>query len=108
MKRNCRIDLRLTKAEQVQLNKKAKKAGLTVSAFIRHAIAETEVKEAPPADVPALLMEMKRIGYNLNQMTRRINGHGFGDAQQLKRLEEDLQKAEHAVLSTYTGESEWQ
>ena len=40
--RNCRLELRLTKSELTDLTRKARKARLTNSAFIRRAIREQE------------------------------------------------------------------
>ena len=44
--RNCRFELRLSKAELNDLTRKARKARLTNAGFIRCAIREQEVKEA--------------------------------------------------------------
>lgn len=61
-KRNCRFEVRFTKDELSDLTKKARKARLTNAAFIRRAVCGAEVREAPPADVPALIQEVRRVG----------------------------------------------
>ena len=66
-KRNCRVEVCFTKDELSALSKKAKKAGMSIGGFIRHSVANKEVKEAPPADVPYLIRAMRQAGYNLDQ-----------------------------------------
>ena len=60
-KRNCRFEVRFTKDELSDLTKKARKARLTNAAFIRCAVCGAEVREAPPADVPLLIGEVRRV-----------------------------------------------
>lgn len=72
-KRNCRVEVCFTKDELSALSKKAKKAGMSIGAFIRHSVANKEVKEAPPADVPYLIRAMRQAGYNLDQTLKRFN-----------------------------------
>ena len=71
-KRNCRFEVRFTKDELSDLTKKARKARLTNAAFIRRAVCGAEVREAPPADVPALIQEVRRVGNNLNQIMKDV------------------------------------
>lgn len=59
-KRNCRVEVCFTKDELSALSKKAKKAGMSIGAFIRHSVANKEVKEAPPADVPYLIRAIRK------------------------------------------------
>ena len=54
-KRNCRFEVCFTKDELSDLTKKARKARLSTGAFVRRAVRDLEVKEAPPADVPILI-----------------------------------------------------
>ena len=61
-KRNCRVEVCFTKDELYDLTKKARKARLSVGGFIRRAVRGIEVKEAPPADVPMLIREVRRVG----------------------------------------------
>ena len=72
-KRNCRVEVCFTKDELSALSKKAKKAGMSIGGFIRHSVANKEVKEAPPADVPYLIRAMRQAGYNLDQTLKRFN-----------------------------------
>ena len=55
------------------LSKKAKKAGMSIGGFVRRSVADKEIKEAPPADIPILLRAMRQAGYNLDQTLKRFN-----------------------------------
>ena len=41
---------------------------MSIGGFIRHSVANKEVKEAPPADVPYLIRAMRQAGYNLEEI----------------------------------------
>ena len=47
------MEVCFTKDELTVLSKKAKKAGLSIGGFVRHSVADKEIKEAPPADIHA-------------------------------------------------------
>ena len=74
--RTCRMELRMTKDEYDVLKEKAGRAGLSLSAFVRKAVAGKVIAESPPADVPMLIREVRRVGFNINQILRAINGKG--------------------------------
>lgn len=103
--RGRRVEVCFTDAEYDALKKKADKAGLTVGGFVQSAVAGKEVKEAPPADVPYLLREMKRIGYNLNQTLKRANSLGMTDMPQLRKDMDELRLAIRLVTDSYLGGS---
>jgi len=83
--RNCRFELRLSKNELSELTRKARKARLTNAGFIRRAIREQEVKEAPPVDVPLLIREVRRVGYNIDQILMIARAQGLVDVPQLQK-----------------------
>ena len=105
-KRNCRFEIRFTKDELSDLTKKARKARLTNAAFIRCAVRGTTVKEAPPADVPVLIREVRRVGDSLNQIMKRANAIGLLDVPQLRKALEDNRTVEKLIVDTYTTPSE--
>ena len=67
-KRNCRVEIYFTKDELESLTKKVRKSGLSRESFCRHLLNGAEIKEAPSADVPMLINEVRRVGYNIDQM----------------------------------------
>jgi len=106
MKRNCRFELRLSKDELSDLTKKARKANLTNAAFIRRAIRGLEVKEAPPVDVPVLLRDVRRVGYNINQILKIANAQGLVDVPQLRKALEENHAAAQQIINAYTATGE--
>ena len=104
MKRNCRFEVRLSKSEYEDLNKKAKKAGLSAGAFVRKAVEAKEVKEAPDADVGRLIMEMRRVGANVNQTLKNMNASGVLDMPKFRQNMDDLRAATKLIIDTYAPE----
>lgn len=68
------LSIRLTQAEKSTICKKSKKAKLTLTEYILKSSLQTEIKVV---DLQPLLVELKRIGNNLNQITRKINSSAF-------------------------------
>lgn len=102
-KRNCRVEVCFTKDELSALSKKAKKAGMSIGAFIRHSVVNKEVKEAPPADVPYLIRAMRQAGYNLDQTLKRFNSTNVPDMPQFRKGLEELRTATKLVSDAYTS-----
>lgn len=101
MTRNCRFELRLSKDELTDLTKKARKARLSNAGFIRRAIRDLEVKEAPAADVPYLLNEVRRVGYNINQILKIANAQGLVDVPQLRKALEENRRVMKEITEAY-------
>ena len=101
--KDSRFELRLTKAERELLAAKAEKAGIPSGEFVRKIIRDTEVREAPSADVKELLRLMRRIGGNINQLLHRANTVGFVDTVQLRKDLAELRQARQAIMLAYTG-----
>jgi hypothetical protein len=101
-KRNCRFEVRFTKDELSDLTKKARKARLSNGAFIRRAVSDLEVKEAPPVDVPMLIREVRRVGYNIDQILKIANSQGLVDVPLLHKVLEDNRTVEKVIAKAYT------
>ena len=71
-KRNCRVEIYFTKDELESLTKKVRKSGLSRESFCRHLLNGAEIKEAPSADVPMLINEVRRVGYNIRSCAWRM------------------------------------
>lgn len=59
--------------EYVHLAEQCIASGLSVSAFIRQAIAGVQIRPRPPAEYTALLRELSAIGNNINQIAHWAN-----------------------------------
>ena len=88
------------------LAKKAKKCGMSIGGFIRHSVADKQVKEAPPADVPMLLRAMRQAGYNLDQTLKRFNATNVPDMPQFRKGLEEIRAAIKLVSDAYTSDTE--
>jgi len=99
--RNHRFEVRLSKDEYNSLTKKARKAGLTTGAFVRMAVAGKEIMEAPPADLPLLIREVRRVGSNINQLLVIANTRGFPDSAMIRKAFEENRAVEKLIGDTY-------
>ena len=99
--RNCRFELRLSKAELNDLTRKARKARLTNAGFIRRAIRDQEVKEAPPVDVPILIREVRRVGYNIDQVLKIARAQDLVDVPQLRKALEENRALVKQITNIY-------
>ena len=67
------ICLRLNEKETRALKEKAKRCGLSKSAYLRRLILDLPVKARPPEAIHELYVEINRIGTNINQIARACN-----------------------------------
>lgn len=93
-KRNVHIQFWLSRKEFEMLNKKVKRSGLSLSAYLRHLINGVVPRDAPPPDYYAMMRELYRIGSNLNQIAQKAHILNAVDAQ---RYDEDVRRLESAV-----------
>lgn len=73
--RDTTLTIRLTKAEKDHIERNAKRAGRSITDYLVLLSLETPIHVAE--DVKPLLIELKRIGNNLNQITAKINAGAF-------------------------------
>ncbi len=70
---------------------KAAEAGVSVSAYVRTMCVDgTVVARMPQADID-LIIQLRRIGNNLNQLTKRAHARGGENPAQLVSVLSDLQ-----------------
>ena len=74
-KRNQTLTIRLTEKEKQMIQRKAVRAKLSLTDYIVALALETPINVAE--DLKPLLIELKRIGNNLNQITAKINSGVF-------------------------------
>ena len=101
MKRTLEMKIRFTRAELDALTKKARKTNYSREGFSRAVLNGVEVKEAPSADALLLLRELKRVGYNLDQLLKRANAIGLLDVPQMRKVLETVDTAAKTVISDY-------
>ena len=74
-KRNKTLTVRLTEKEYNLIRGKAKKAKMSITDYIVALSNELPIKVSE--DVKPLILELKRIGNNLNQIAMKINSGAF-------------------------------
>ena len=74
-RRDNTLTIRLTKAEKERIERNAKRAKRSITDYIVSPSLETPIHVAE--DVKPLLIELKRIGNNLNQIAAKINSGVF-------------------------------
>lgn len=102
-KRNNRVVVCFDDHEFQELTRMVNATSLPRESFIRNAIFGVKIKEAPPADVPYLLREFKRIGNNINQILLIANTRGILDIPRLRSALDELKEADRLVFRTYAG-----
>ena len=96
------MKIRFTRGELDALTKKARKSGFSREGFSRRILNGVVVKEAPPAEVPLLIREVRRVGYNIDQLLKRANSIGLLDVPQLRKDVADLRTVEKLIVDAYT------
>ena len=91
-KRNCRVEIYFTKDELESLTKKVRKSGLSRESFCRHLLNGAEM----------LINEVRRVGYNIDQILRMANARGMLDVPKLREALTENRKVEKMITAAYT------
>lgn len=101
-KRNCRVEIYFDRNELEALTKKVRKSGLSREGYCRRVLNDSEVKEAPSADVPMLIREVRRVGINIEQILKIANTKGLLDVPKLRKALAENQAVERMIAEAYT------
>ena len=71
--RDIILKVRLTSEEFAKLKEQSKRTGRTMSDIIRAAWKKIKIVELPSDDFTETVVQLRRIGNNLNQLTRTAN-----------------------------------
>ena len=74
-RRDTTLTIRVTEKEKQYIKKRAKKAGLSITDYIVRLSLETPI--FIPVNMQPFLLELKRIGNNINQLTQKVNAKVF-------------------------------
>lgn len=72
-KKTKNVHVRLTPDELALLEERSARTGRTMSELIRAALKKQKIVELPPADFAEAVVQLRRIGNNLNQIARAVN-----------------------------------
>ena len=83
--RSVWVKIRVRESERAEWHEKARRAGLSLSALVRRAIERTQTWTVAQTDIERQrVVELARIGNNLNQIARWANTHkGRAEAVQV-------------------------
>ena len=103
-KRNVTLTIRVTAGEKDAIARNAVKARMSLTDYIVASSVLTEIHVAE--DTRPLLIELKRIGNNLNQISMKINAGAFTSYNFQEVI--DLQKAIYEELYRINRGAPWQ
>ena len=103
-RRSETVTVRLTKAEKSAIIAKSKKAKMTLTEYILAVSRRTKI-ELPPNTTP-IILELKRIGNNLNQIATKVNS-GVTYVENLTEVIENQNKI-YDLLLKLTEKCRWQ
>ena len=106
-KRNRRVEIYFTEDELSSLMQKVRQSGLSREAFCRAALQGVKIKEAPPADYYKLIMEVRRVGTNINQILQKANAIGLLDVPMIRKALEDNYTTEEMLWDTFEIEGDF-
>ena len=87
--------VRMTAAELALLEEQASATGLSVSEYARQRLLTGQVKTARPKESASILVELSRVGNNLNQIARQLNRGRAHDPHHLDYVLGELVKVLH-------------
>ena len=87
--------------ELEQLNNLCDKTRLDRSKIIRFLLLKVKLIEAPPVDYKHFIIELRRVGTNLNQLTSKANTVGFIDRNECKTVLDEIRKLEREIAKQF-------
>ncbi len=102
-KRSETLTIRITKSEKAAIVGQAKKARMSLTEYILALSQQLPIY--PPPDFSPLLVELKRIGNNINQIAAKVNS-GAAYVPDLRQIKEQQKKIYDQLLQLTEG-SAW-
>lgn len=84
-----------------KLNELCGKTRLDRSKIIRFLLLRVKLIEAPPVDYKHFIIELRRVGTNLNQLTAKANTIGFIDRNECKSVLREVRKLEREIANSF-------
>ena len=106
-KRNVQIIVRVTEDERALIEEKMKQIPtMNLSAYSRKMLIDGYSIVLDLQEVKTHTAQLQKIGVNVNQIARRINGTGriyVDDMDEIKRLMEEVWRLERRLLLQFRG-----
>lgn len=91
----------LSKDENEILESLCKRLRVNRSVLIRALILGKRLIEAPPVDYKQFIIELRRVGTNLNQLTAKANSIGYIDVDECKNVLNEVRKLESDIANYF-------
>ena len=105
-KREIDFHVYLNEEENEVLNKFCKVMKTDRSKIIRAMILGTRLVEAPPVDYKQFIIELRRVGTNLNQLTAKANSIGYINSDECRAVLNEVRKLEADIAKYFKAGKE--
>ena len=102
-KRTRSIDFHvyLSEDENQILENLCKRLRVNRSVLIRALILGKRLVEAPPVDYKQFIIELRRVGTNLNQLTAKANSIGYINSDECRAVLDEVRKLESDIAKYF-------
>ena len=100
-KRQNDFHVYLNDDELEKLNELCRKTNLDRSKIIRFLLLRVRLIEAPPIDYKHFIIELRRVGSNLNQLNAKANTLGFIDRNECKFVLDEIRNLEKQIAKYF-------
>ena len=96
------IQFYVTPKQKEKLDWTAQKAGISISECLRRMIDKLKIIERPPLEFPKIIVELRRIGTNLNQIACALNANGYFIPEDFSSVIDRLNETEGKLYEAFT------
>ena len=100
-KRNIDFHVYLNEDENQILENLCKKLRVNRSVLIRALILGKRLVEAPPIDYKQFIIELRRVGTNLNQLTAKANSIRYIDSNECRNVLNEIRSLEADIAKYF-------
>ena len=100
-KREIDFHVYLNEEENQILENLCSRLRVNRSVLIRALILGKRLVEAPPVDYKQFIIELRRVGRNLNQLTAKANAIGFIDRAECREVLSDIRSLESDIAKYF-------
>ena len=100
-RREHRISVWMSAREYGNVAEKAGKAGIPMAEYLRRSAAGVRIREAPDADLPVLILEMRKSAEGLERLLKYAVNGGLPVADDLAKAVAENRAAERKIAEAY-------
>lgn len=101
--RNHRVVFYLSDEEYDRLTEQVKECNIPRESFLRQMLKGAKIRGTPTIDVAAMIRELRRIGYNIDQALRD-GVKDPEDREMLRQTFEEVRQTLRQIFVAYTGQ----